>query len=448
LGCSPLILLFILLMIAILSSVGIQGTATVDGPSAVPLPRIDPTRSVADLLPTPPPSSKAPVYLGDDLSFVPELMLEAAPKLTTHEWRSRKARAAAAALHLNRNEEDGYLKALLSRRPDLAGVTFVMGDACRTSGARAKAFKEAADAVRGQKGAALLAESLDPDAGEEKCQQFYQAHLAVVTQVIAAENPKDQNALIRALSSIPRPEATRALARLAVFSTDESIRATAVEALAVRREGDFTEVLVAGLNYPWPAVADNAAKAIAKLKRKDLVPQLKTMLDAPDPRGPRTETVVGRKETVAYELVRVNHLRNCLLCHAPAERGKTQDETLVAEVPVPTLPLPDTSTGYGQSESNLLVRIDVTYLRQDFSAMQEVTDWTAESWSPRQRFDFLVRRRVLTAAEAADLRSRLAEVSPYRRAAERALRELMGGKREKPAGGGNGLVFLLAHQGQ
>jgi hypothetical protein len=129
---------------------------------------------------------------------------------------------------------------------------------------------------------------------------------------------------------------------------------------------------------------------------------------------------------VAHELVRVIHLRNCLLCHAPAERGKTPVETLVAEVPVPTMPLPDTGSGYGQSKSDLLVRIDVTYLRHDFSTMQVVTDWSAETWSSSQRFDYLVRKRVLTPVEAADLRTRLAGVSPYRRAAALALHELTG----------------------
>jgi hypothetical protein len=43
-----------------------------------------------------------------------------------------------------------------------------------------------------------------------------------------------------------------------------------------------------------------------------------------------------------------------------------------------------------------------------------------------QRFDFVVRKRVLTAAEAEDLRARLARESPYRRAAAKALGELTG----------------------
>jgi hypothetical protein len=136
--------------------------------------------------------------------------------------------------------------------------------------------------------------------------------------------------------------------------------------------------------------------------------------------------VAGHEETVAHELVRINHLRNCLLCHAPAKRDRTPEETLTAEVPVPTMPLPDTSRGYGQTESNLLVRIDVTYLREDFSAMQNVTDWSAESWTPRQRFDFFVRKRVLTQAEAAELKGRFSGVSPYQRAAAQALRLLTG----------------------
>lgn len=436
LGCAPLAFL-VLVVIAI----GIWAANTERpheaGPSTRALPHIDATAPDSGLLPTPPQTGQSPVYLGDDLSRVPELMLEAAPQLTTDEWAGRKAHAAATALHLNGKEEDGYLKALLGSRPDLAGLPFAMGAACRTSGPRAKAFKEAADAVRVLNAAALLDEPPGPEAGEAR-ERFYQARLAVVAQVISASDGPRQQALVLALASVPRPEATRALARLSVFSADEAVRAAAVEALAVRRDGDSADVLAAGLNYPWPAVADKAASAIAKLKRADLAPHLRAALDGPDPRGPRVEVVAGREETVAYELVRVNHLHNCLLCHAPAERGKSPAETLVAEVPVPTLALPDKSLGYGRSESNLLVRIDVTYLRHDFSAMQAVTDWSAESWGAKQRFDFLVRRRVLTPAEAADLRARLGGASPYRRAAARALSELTGRDPEPRADTGRG----------
>jgi hypothetical protein len=399
-----------------------------------PLPKIDPGTPLAGLLPTPPKLNQAPVYLGGDLAGVPELKLEAAPpaeKLTTEQWTSRKAHAAAAALHLNGGEEDGFLKALVRSRADLAGLPFLMGDACRTKGGRAKAFKDVAQMLGRGEEARFLAGGPKSGPAEEKRQQYRQAHAAVVAQVLPAVEAPGQQALTRVLGSNPRPEATRELARVAVFSPEKSVRAEAIKALVGRGPRDSTDVLVAGLRYPWPAVAENAARAIVDLARKDLVPQLEALLDEADPRGPRTEVVGGREVTVAHEVVRINHHRNCMLCHAPAESGKTPEETLVADVPLPSLPLPPSGLGYGGSspaspspKSNLLVRIDVTYLRQDFSAVQPVYD--ASAWRVTQRFDFVVRKRVLTPDEADDLRARLAGASPYRRSAALALLELTG----------------------
>jgi hypothetical protein len=75
------------------------------------------------------------------------------------------------------------------------------------------------------------------------------------------------------------------------------------------------------------------------------------------------------------------------------------------------------------------VRVDVTYLRQDFSLLQPVAD--ANPWPEMQRFDFLVRTRVLTESEAATYAERLGPTepsrpSPYRRALLTALRGLTG----------------------
>lgn len=71
----------------------------------------------------------------------------------------------------------------------------------------------------------------------------------------------------------------------------------------------------------------------------------------------------------------------------------------------------------------------MTYLRQDFSALQAVAD--ANPWPEMQRFDFLVRSRVLSDEEAAAYRQKLEprernEFSPYQRDALAALRELTG----------------------
>src|SRR5690349_8758028 len=123
-GCSsPLILLFLLCVVVCGGAVVVDRDREEkdarrerdrDPPS---LPEIDPSTPAAGLLPEPPEAGAAPVYLGDDLACVPEVMLEAAPELTNAEWRRRKAHASAAALHLNGRREDGYLKALLASRP-------------------------------------------------------------------------------------------------------------------------------------------------------------------------------------------------------------------------------------------------------------------------------------------------------------------------------------------
>jgi hypothetical protein len=118
-----------------------------------------------------------------------------------------------------------------------------------------------------------------------------------------------------------------------------------------------------------------------------------------------------------------------LLCHAPGNTPGVSGTTLTAAVPVPSEPLPSLSDGYQTSSPDLLVRIDVTYLRPDFSVYEAVTD--ANPWPEMQRFDFLVRTRSLTDDAAAESRTKLAaestdRPSPYHRSALAALRELTG----------------------
>jgi hypothetical protein len=252
----------------------------------------------------------------------------------------------------------------------------------------------------------------------------------------------------------------------------------------VRRDKDYTDILVQGLRYPWPAVAQRAARAVVKLERADLVPELVAFLDEPDPRAPVVKVIDRKPVHVVRELVRINHHRNCMLCHAPGTNatqissvgmssavpmsvpqstsgpptkdppGATSDEErrrierirliqvhektravvvfgdpLTAQVPVPGEPLPTPSQGYGNSQPDLLVRIDVTYLRQDFSLRLPVSD--AHPWPEMQRFDFLVRTRTLTDTEAKayqqEVKKRQVEgQSPNHRVVVAALRELTG----------------------
>ncbi len=168
---------------------------------------------------------------------------------------------------------------------------------------------------------------------------------------------------------------------------------------------------------------------MVKLDRADLVPHLVDFLDEPDPRAPVAKLVDNKQVIEARELVRINHHRNCLLCHTSGNMGLVPPGTLTAAVPIPSDPLPSPFQGYQNSLPDLLVRIDVTYLRQDFSMFQPVAE--ANPWPEMQRFDFLVRTRTLTEKEAAVYREKLTikgpgGLSPYHRAALAALHKLTG----------------------
>jgi hypothetical protein len=276
------------------------------------------------------------------------------------------------------------------------------------------------------------------------------ARIAALTQVLAPESPDLRLGLVKYLSAVARPEATRALAKMSIFSAEDEVRQAALDALKVRRERDYNDVLLQGLRYPWPAVARRAGEAVVKLERTDLVPQLIGMLDEPDPRSPVIRERDGKKVPVVREVVRVNHHRNCLMCHAPGNSDGISPDTLTAPVPVPNQPLSPPSGGYGNLTSpDVLVRIDVTYLRQDFSALQPVGD--AAPWPEMQRFDFLVRSRAVTEEEAAAYREKLDQrepgrLTPYQRAAVTALRELTGKDTAPTADAWRQLLELPARQ--
>ena len=189
-------------------------------------------------------------------------------------------------------------------------------------------------------------------------------------------------------------------------------------------------MLLAGLKYPWPAIAERASAAIAALKRNDLIPQLIDTLETPDPRAPQSQEVDGKKVSFVRELVRLNHHHNCLLCHAPAN-APTKEETKILEGLTAQVPVPSESmvAYYRPSVPDILVRFDVTYLRQDFSVKLKVAD--ADPWPEMQRYDFLVRTREVTDEEVRAYQqllqpSRPEDMSPYRRAAVSALRGLTG----------------------
>jgi hypothetical protein len=432
---------------------------------------IDPKTPLKDLLPVPPKTGKATgPALSEDLTRVPEVEFEGPQAFATRDVK-KTAHQLAKINHLNSKKTDGFLEALRHERPDLHGLPFAMGDACRTKGELSKQFNLAVATVRralqGSSRAvtttravqratgeviqtATTAVVVDPQSAEgfwtryqaecaqedrtaraDRKQQEHVtlARIAGLMQILAPESAGMRVGLVKYLSAVSHAEATRALARLALFSAEDEVRNAAVEALKVRRERDYTDVLLQGFRYPLPAVARRAADALIKLERTDLLDKLVEVLDEADPRLPVSHETDGKKVEVVRELVKVNHHKNCMLCHAPGNTGTVSPETLTAGVPIPGEPLNPPSGGYQNSQPDILVRIDVTYLRQDFSAFQAVAD--ANPWPEMQRFDFLVRAREVGGEEADAYRQKLelrepGRVSPYHRAALTALRELTG----------------------
>jgi hypothetical protein len=447
--------------------------------------KIAPNAFLKDLLPVPPRTKKpAGPMLTEELTRVPEVEFQAPPtkKLPPEEASKNVAHQIAKINHLNAKKTDGFVIALRGERPDLAGLPFAMGDACRTKGERNKQFALAVATVRralqqvttlplgttsvatttatGSAPAQTVqvapadehnraetfweqykASCAQEDRAQSKmdrtqCEHVTLARIAALMQVLAPEGPDLRLGLVKYLAGVSHAEATRALARLALFSAEDEVRQAAIDALKVRRERDYTDALLQGFRYPWPTVAKRAADAVVKLERTDLVPKLVDLLDEPDPRAPGTKEVDKKKVSEVRELVRVNHHRTCLMCHAPGNTDKVSPETLTAQVPVPGEPMPTPSQGYNNSVPDLLVRVDVTYLRQDFSQMQAVED--ANPWPEMQRFDFLVRTRVLTEEEAQAYREKLdkrepGQLSPYHRAILNALREMTGKDTEPTA---------------
>jgi hypothetical protein len=426
-----------------------------------------------DLLPIAPQNSQRPVRpLEEDLSQVPEAFFEQplSKNVDPQVARKRTAQLIGNINLLNKSKTDHFMEMLLAERPDLTGLPIVTGEACRSTSERSGAFKHAVAVVRtalesgppmgvfpfvgvggalGPIPAAQLtqlrkelartfwdrypralakedenASSKDPD------QQYLvtRARIAALMQVLAPEPAVVRLGLVSYLGRISRRESTEAVARLALFSAEDDVRAAALNALKGRSESDYTATILQGLRYPLPAVARRASEMLVKLDRKDLIPQLVKVLNESDPRAPTLKETKHQRVLVVRELVRINHHRNCLLCHGPASTSPP----IALNAFTAAVPIPGESFGYLGSPAPvdfLAVNVDVTYLRQDFSMFLPVAE--AEPWPEMQRFDFVVRTRVVTDQEAKDIQGKLAkrvpgEQSPYHRAVLAALRELTG----------------------
>jgi sugar lactone lactonase YvrE len=330
--------------------------------------------------------------------------------------------------------------ALVEKRPDLAGLPLRKGEACRLTPGTASHLQEGSLALRGllftaaQAGTLLAAvggtPAARPDASalHKQLQGDGAAHnkwlkaeaIPALQQLLMAEHEAVREVLVGQLALIDGRQASEALAQRALFDLHPRVRERALEALTRRPAGEYRDALLEGFQHPWPAVAEHAAEAVVALGLKEAVPALLRFLDVPDPTAPFDKPGQGKW---VKEMVRVNHLRNCLLCHAASTKD---DDKVRGFVPPTNRPLPPAFTReyYGSRQQGIFVRADITYLKQDFSVPLPVKN--PGLWPELQRFDFLVRERPATAKEVGEAKKPAGPATEHQKPLFFALRELTG----------------------
>lgn len=92
---------------------------------------IDPNVPLKDLLPAPPNVKASPrPVVTEDLAQVPEVFFLETGSATI-PFHETIARQIAGINFLNQKRTDHFMEVLLENRPDLAGLPFVLGAACR-----------------------------------------------------------------------------------------------------------------------------------------------------------------------------------------------------------------------------------------------------------------------------------------------------------------------------
>ncbi|MBL8796173.1 MAG: HEAT repeat domain-containing protein, partial [Planctomycetia bacterium] len=253
----------------------------------------------------------------------------------------------------------------------------------------------------------VMAESMKNDRGEarmdskvlgDKINAIYvkidfhkESAVPCLMQMLQPENSRVRKVLVDQLAGIKKSKSTDGLVKLALFDLSDSIREEAVRALADRPREEYRQQLLAGLRYPWPAVADHAAEALVALNDKPSISALQALAAQPDPNEAAYDS--DHKAWMVPEVVRINHLGNCLMCHAPS---KSTTDLVRGRIPSANQPLPP-PVQYYEDTTGPFVRADITYLRQDFSVYQPVD--RPGPWPTMQRFDYLVRNRYETVQE-------------------------------------------------
>jgi len=339
---------------------------------------------------------------------------------------------------------------IINSRPDLGGLPFRQGNSCQISpkeartlaqlGPKLKLYLNAAAPpdVEGRRPSdvTLLRETLRMEMRGKRPEWLRYEAIPAMMQILMHEDKPLRSILVDMLAEIPEKQATIALAQRAVFDLAPEIRETALTALKKRKPEDYLPIFLKALRYPMPAFADHAAEALVALTVQNdrTISQLVVMLSDPDPLIP---VVVGSRGGFQKEIVRANHVANCLLCHAPAVTAIDDgvigvDPNLTVRGQGSTGPSAGRWGGGGSGVTTgpsqaLLIRADIAFIRQDFSVTQP--ELRAGTTLPAYlRFDYMVRLRYMQEKKARELQKRLEkeESYPQREAVLFALRELTG----------------------
>ncbi len=210
----------------------------------------------------------------------------------------------------------------------------------------------------------------------------YRGALATLLQMLQVEDVPTRLLLVKELGKVKNAHTSAVLAGRALMDLSPDVRKVAVEALKKRPAEQYVPVLIKGLRYPWAPVADHAAVALKELDARSTLPMLVKLLDQPDPTLPFLDRETGKYQV--REMVRLNHMRNCFLCHPSSA---APNDGLVRGA----VPTPGQAVGSYQGRSSHFVRADTTFLRQDFSVVLIVAK--DPPWPDQQRFDFVTRLR-------------------------------------------------------
>lgn len=236
-----------------------------------------------------------------------------------------------------------------------------------------------------------------------------------IQQMLQAQGEDIRRVSVELLRGIDAPAATEALVRWSVFDVSPQNRSAAIDALKGQDQATITEQLLNWMRHPWPRAAEHAAEALVALNCQSAVPRLVSLLPLPAPDAPQISSAPGESRMFRREVVRVNHLRNCLMCHPPSPDESTNDKVRGT---IPDLSKPPAPAYYTGAHN--FVSASTTYLRQDFSAVLPVLN--SGVWPDQQRFDFMVAVRPMRKDETVNADAD----NPHFMAALFALRELSG----------------------